>query len=265
VLEHRGELLSAALTVLRSYVVAGRPDMELSAFGSFDDWSRLVRGALRYAGLADPMGTRAELRDAPNPEQEALATLFEALATLEGGVKGRKGVGFTAKEILHYAVMSTYPQITIIRDALEVLCPTFKPGETPTAGALGTKLATNKGRLAGGYKLVRGKKLNSGYLWRAVKVEQAAPNSEQKTTVQAVQPVQVSPAVENESKSIGDGSTYVANKIMPLYLGGETPAQPAQPAQCTDFSRHLSGGMDLPRLKAALAGVIVRDLLGESA
>lgn len=71
-LEHRAELLTAALTLLRAYHVAGRPDQNLAAWGSFDAWSQLVRGALVWVGLQDPFLTQkraaAELNE---PDNEA--------------------------------------------------------------------------------------------------------------------------------------------------------------------------------------------------
>lgn len=56
--QHRGDLLSAALTILRAFHVAGRPDQGLAPWGSFDAWSALVRGALVWCGLTDPYVTQ---------------------------------------------------------------------------------------------------------------------------------------------------------------------------------------------------------------
>ena len=53
---NRGRLVRAALTILRAYVVAGRPDQKLSSFGNFEEWSGLVRSALVWLGEADPLG-----------------------------------------------------------------------------------------------------------------------------------------------------------------------------------------------------------------
>ncbi len=71
-LEHRSELLSAALTILRAYHVAGRPAQELPAWGSFEAWSDLVRGALVWCGLSDPFLTqRRASSELHEPENEA--------------------------------------------------------------------------------------------------------------------------------------------------------------------------------------------------
>src|SRR5262249_37745142 len=61
--QERPRLVRAALTVLRAYAVAGRPDMGLRPWGSFDGWSRLIRDALVWAGEPDPGQTRTELTE----------------------------------------------------------------------------------------------------------------------------------------------------------------------------------------------------------
>jgi hypothetical protein len=70
--EHRAELLTAALTILRAYHVAGRPAQKLPAWGSFTAWSQLVRGALVWTGLPDPFLTQQRTaRNANEPENDA--------------------------------------------------------------------------------------------------------------------------------------------------------------------------------------------------
>jgi hypothetical protein len=58
VLDHRAELLSAALTILRAYHVAKRPPQPLPTWGSFTAWSEIVRAALVWTGEADPFLTQ---------------------------------------------------------------------------------------------------------------------------------------------------------------------------------------------------------------
>ena len=63
VIGERPRLLSAALTILRAFHVAGQPDMQLQPWGSFEVWSRIVRGAIAWAGLPDPAEGRKAMRD----------------------------------------------------------------------------------------------------------------------------------------------------------------------------------------------------------
>lgn len=73
VLANRGRYLAAALTVLRAYHIAGRPNSP-DALGSFETWSEWVRGALLWLGEADPVVTMGELR-AQDPKRDAVVSI----------------------------------------------------------------------------------------------------------------------------------------------------------------------------------------------
>jgi hypothetical protein len=60
--DNRGELVAAALTILRAYCVAGKPGQP-ARLQNFEDWSDLVRGALVWIGVGDPAGTQERLRE----------------------------------------------------------------------------------------------------------------------------------------------------------------------------------------------------------
>jgi hypothetical protein len=85
-LEHRAELVVAALTILRAYVVAGRPvylvktegkpDQKLTPMGGFEDWSLLVRSPLVWLGCSDPCETMEKVR-ATDQTKGQLATILE--------------------------------------------------------------------------------------------------------------------------------------------------------------------------------------------
>jgi len=76
VAENRPRLLGAALTILGAYCAAGRPQRELRPWGSFDGWSRLVRGAVVWVGLADPGETRYLLQEQADVSAEAMSLLL---------------------------------------------------------------------------------------------------------------------------------------------------------------------------------------------
>jgi hypothetical protein len=82
VTEHRGELVSHALRILRAYCIAGRPDQKLRPWGSFQEWSDLVRSALVWAGCSDPGETRIKLREAADTDASALPALLDGLAAM---------------------------------------------------------------------------------------------------------------------------------------------------------------------------------------
>lgn len=74
----RPGLVAAALTILRAYVVAGRPAHGRPAMGSFEAWDRLIRGAVIWASGHDPLGGVQRIRDEGDEDTEKLATLLFA-------------------------------------------------------------------------------------------------------------------------------------------------------------------------------------------
>jgi hypothetical protein len=50
IMTNRAKLVAAALTVLRAYIAAGCPNVGTGVWGSFEAWSALIPGAIKYAG-----------------------------------------------------------------------------------------------------------------------------------------------------------------------------------------------------------------------
>lgn len=76
VLANRGKYVAAALTICRAYIAAGCPNAA-PALASFEDWSRVVRSALIWLGLPDPVATMDSAR-ADDPETIAIRQVFDA-------------------------------------------------------------------------------------------------------------------------------------------------------------------------------------------
>ena len=116
--EHRGELLSAALTILKAYAVAGMPEMDLEPWGSFEEWSSIVRGALVWCKQPDPAQTREELEDEAEEGVAEHARLVAAWEQLQVAM-GRKN-GSTVKDALLFleAKPSAAPLLREILDAM---------------------------------------------------------------------------------------------------------------------------------------------------
>jgi putative DNA primase/helicase len=74
---HRGELVAAALTIIRAYFVAGEPRPAAPNFARFEDWQRLCRFPLIWLGLVDPCETRRDI-EAADPIRENLRGLLTA-------------------------------------------------------------------------------------------------------------------------------------------------------------------------------------------
>lgn len=93
VASNRPRLAVDALTLVRAYFAAGCPEQSGGQFGSFEQWSALIRGAIVWAGLADPLDTR-EAAKAADDDGEILSLLITALDELD-----TNGTGLTVKEL----------------------------------------------------------------------------------------------------------------------------------------------------------------------
>ena len=158
----RHELVPAALTVLRAFIVAGRPGLEkLTPFGGFEDWSNLLRGALVWAGEPDPHETQADVA-AVDSVREELSSLIEAWEqTID------LGAVVTAGELVRRAGEEAAggPGRDGLMLALEAACPR---GASPKAVAWYLKRV--KGRIVRGRKIVAVKGENNALAYRLVKV-----------------------------------------------------------------------------------------------
>jgi len=72
----RSELVAAGLTVLRAFHLHGKPGAKgLRPWAGFGQWSSLVRGALVWLGMSDPLDSADQLQ-ADDPERELLGELL---------------------------------------------------------------------------------------------------------------------------------------------------------------------------------------------
>jgi len=137
VLRERGSLVRDALTILRGYHVAGRPDHGFPPKGSFETWDKLVRGALIWAGADDPLGTVERIRSQSDDELLALRT---ALHTWHAAFQSD---GTTAAD-----AMKACGENRELREALAALgkCPE----KHLDSSRVGYALRAVKGRIADG-------------------------------------------------------------------------------------------------------------------
>jgi hypothetical protein len=68
----RPRLVSSALTLLRAFHVAGHPEHGKPLKGSFEAWDRLIRGAVIWAGAADPLVACQAVREEGDADLDAL-------------------------------------------------------------------------------------------------------------------------------------------------------------------------------------------------
>jgi len=152
--EERPRLVCAALTLLRAFIVAGKPDVGIKPWGSFEEWTSLVARAIVWAGGANCLATRPAESDGSDPRRMAMAAFMRGLLKLEP-----HGRGFGVKAL----ITQLYPLARggalppdghdEMREAIEILVPT-KPNDAPDPTKLGHVLRTYKGRPLGGLTLV---------------------------------------------------------------------------------------------------------------
>jgi hypothetical protein len=165
--EHRARLVRAALTVLRAYVVAGRPDLATGAWGSFEAWAGLVPGAIRFAGGPNVLDARPSLTDADeDPEKVALATVLEHWPDLS-----------TVRHALD-AMYSGMPSAGLgeLRTALETQLA-IRPGQQPSSRQVGDFLKRHRGRVVRGRALRSQSAMGGVQRWRVVPVSGSSGSS----------------------------------------------------------------------------------------
>jgi putative DNA primase/helicase len=145
----RGQLVAAALTVLRAWHVSGE-SVDVSPFGSFDSWSHRVREPLVWLGRADPCETVIKVRE-DDPKRAAL------LAVL---IQWREAIGLnvarTVREIINIAV--THPDFLA----------SYRSATVVSNDRLGRWLAQNEGKIAAGFSLVRAGNTHGYPLWQLI-------------------------------------------------------------------------------------------------
>lgn len=170
-LEHRAELVRAALTILRAFYVAGSPRQVCPNWGGFESWSRRIREPLLWAGETDPCLTRRNVL-AKDPEKESAINLLEQLR------KVFEDSHFTAAEITEKAADTFVDDRhryhfthAGLRDALKVV---VGGGKELDSKKIGFWMRAWKDRPAGGLLLSRA---NSGSTstatWRVGRPEPA--------------------------------------------------------------------------------------------
>jgi len=86
VLRERPRLLWAALTLVRAWHTAGRPQAE-EAMGSYEDWVRVIGGILRVAGVEGLLQNREEVYREAETEGEPWRALLQQWWLVYGGAR----------------------------------------------------------------------------------------------------------------------------------------------------------------------------------
>jgi hypothetical protein len=158
----RPRLVAAALTMMRAYCLAGRPNVGTGVWGSFESWSSLIPPAIKWAGGPNVLDARPDSDAERDPDTMALSTLLALLPRLSDSkpIKARDVVS-----TLYPSDRSGPPDgYDDLREAVELLTRT-RSGQTPSGRALGDALRRHRGRWMDGRALVSGPSDNKGVTW----------------------------------------------------------------------------------------------------
>ncbi|MEW6290679.1 MAG: hypothetical protein ACOY4W_00790 [Thermodesulfobacteriota bacterium] len=83
VLNERGRYVSAVLTIVRAWIVAGKPKINCKSVAGFGDWSDLCQQPLLWLGCADPIESIFQAIS-EDPDRETLGRLLRAWQAVFG-------------------------------------------------------------------------------------------------------------------------------------------------------------------------------------
>jgi putative DNA primase/helicase len=170
--ERRGELVAAALTVLRGWHAAGTT-IGVEPMGSFEEWSYRIRCPLLWLDRDDPCDSIKTIR-----QNDPLRSLLNAVL-----IQWRAALGtadsFTVQQVIDRAVELATGQLGIAGKPPILPAPDFYHALIPVAGAkgggvsndrLGRWFSKNNGKIVNRLKLAR-VGMKDGYpLWQLLEI-----------------------------------------------------------------------------------------------
>ena len=172
----RPRLVVAALAVLRAYELAGRPPHGRPRMGSFEAWDDLVRGAVAWAGLADPAATddptkaRGRVRAEADEDIDAFDELLQALEA-----------AFETKAFRVADVVPKAEEDSQLKAALQVSASPSKGGP-PTSKSIGLAFRNIRDRIIRGRVLTKVDRIgHPGTWWRVGPSGPQVPDVENST------------------------------------------------------------------------------------
>jgi hypothetical protein len=153
--DRRGELVAAALTVLRAWHVADER-LNLPAFGGFEDWSYRIREALIWLDRTDPCESVIEVRDSDPRRGELVAVVEQWKVHL---VLDQQ---YTVQQIIGRALIDSDFNNALLAVAIS------PSGGSVNALRLGRWLMRVKGKIVNGLKLVQDGNRHGYPLWKLI-------------------------------------------------------------------------------------------------
>ncbi len=143
---NRPRLAVAALTILRAYFAAGKPEQPGGTWGSFESWSDLIRGAIVWCGLADPLITRETAKE-DDTSGAIVAGLIGGLLEVD-----ESGQGMTVRQIV--AALNDQGNTSRFPTMRDIVSETATAREKIDTAKLGRVFRRYKGRIANGWQII---------------------------------------------------------------------------------------------------------------
>lgn len=160
VLRERGRNVSAALTIVRAWIVDGRPRAVCKALSGYGDWSDLCRQPLLWLGCADPTVSVFEAMS-EDPDRETLGRLLAGWQSAFGKSPAM------VREAVNLAFASPHDQVEL-REVLRDIAD--ERGEI-NRRKLGWWIKRHAGRIVAGRRFVRASGNRSAEAWQVEVLE----------------------------------------------------------------------------------------------
>ena len=159
----RARYVSAAITIVRAWLLAGSPKTSVKPVASYGQWANWCRQPLLWLGLPDPVARLFE-QLAHDPDAELLGRM------LDGWHKAHGATAMLIRDVVRLAD-------GIDNDFAEALRDVADERGTINRRRLGWWLKRHAGRIVGGAKFERGGGARGAETWRVLQVSQVSPVS----------------------------------------------------------------------------------------
>jgi len=179
VLRERGKYVSAALTLIRAWITAGRSNTDGKSLASYGDWSDLCRQPLLWLGCADPTDSIFEAMS-EDPDRETLEHLLHAWYSVFG----------KAPTMVRDAVKQASSCLDDHVELREVIHDIADERGDINRRKLGRWIKRHEGRIVDGLKFIRDSGKRSAEAWKVESVSSvssvnSSPNQKTVTTANA--------------------------------------------------------------------------------
>lgn len=163
-LRERGRYVSAALTIVRAWVCAGKPKALCKSLASYGEWSDLCRQPLLWLGCDDPINSIFE-SIAEDPDREVLGQLL----VVWWAVFGKSGT------MVRDAIREANRGVSDPTGLREVLLDIAGERGEINSRKLGWWIRRHSGRIVNGLRFVRLNQNSSAEKWRVESVSEVLP------------------------------------------------------------------------------------------